>query len=339
MSCLPSPSADQCIEIYTPSDEEHISDADCYDVRVVHGSQDKSIEIYTPSDEEPISDADCYDVRVVHGSQDKSLNSSDLHAKAINLEPQALDLHKNPKPSDHLNTNSPSFDDDSKYQPSEKEAGGEPTPARLLPTPSSGSFKTFRNMPSLSSVKKNASSESQSESESESESDHESDDEGTAYKQAIEASKQDYVRVAPRKPDDVADHESDDEGTAYKQAIEASKQDYVRVAPRKPDDVVEDYAGDDYDEEEAFMQAIELSKHDESVRSSNEKHNGIKNLQRMLKPGDLFSVKSFQALWKLVEESMDHNTLDLERSMFVRYVVTPLRPTLISPFFFLSFAF
>ena len=305
MSCLPSPSADQCIEIYTPSDEEHISDADCYDVRVVHGSQDKSIEIYTPSDEEPISDADCYDVRVVHGSQDKSLNSSDLHAKAINLEPQALDLHKNPKPSDHLNTNSPSFDDDSKYQPSEKEAGGEPTPARLLPTPSSGSFKTFRNMPSLSSVKKNASSESQSESESESES----------------------------------DHESDDEGTAYKQAIEASKQDYVRVAPRKPDDVVEDYAGDDYDEEEAFMQAIELSKHDESVRSSNEKHNGIKNLQRMLKPGDLFSVKSFQALWKLVEESMDHNTLDLERSMFVRYVVTPLRPTLISPFFFLSFAF
>jgi len=305
MSCLPSPSADECIEIYTPSDEEHISDADCYDVRVVHGSQDKSIEIYTPSDEEPISDADCYDVRVVHGSQDKSLNSSDLHAKAINLEPQALDLHKNPKPSDHLNTNSPSFDDDSKYQPSEKEAGGEPTPARLLPTPSSGSFKTFRNMPSLSSVKKNASSESQSESESESES----------------------------------DHESDDEGTAYKQAIEASKQDYVRVAPRKPDDVVEDYAGDDYDEEEAFMQAIELSKHDESVRSSNEKHNGIKNLQRMLKPGDLFSVKSFQALWKLVEESMDHNTLDLERSMFVRYVVTPLRPTLISPFFFLSFAF
>ena len=301
MSCLPSPSADECIEIYTPSDEEHISDADCYDVRVVHGSQDKSIEIYTPSDEEPISAADCYDVRVVHGSQDKSLNSSDLHAKAINLEPQALDLHKNPKPSDHLNTNSPSFDDDSKYQPSEKEAGGEPTPARLLPTPSSGSFKTFRNMPSLSSVKKNASSESQSESESES--------------------------------------ESDDEGTAYKQAIEASKQDYVRVAPRKPDDVVEDYAGDDYDEEEAFMQAIELSKHDESVRSSNEKHNGIKNLQRMLKPGDLFSVKSFQALWKLVEESMDHNTLDLERSMFVRYVVTPLRPTLISPFFFLSFAF
>mgnify|MGYP000306365654 FL=1 len=276
MSCLPSPSADECIEIYTPSDEEHISDADCYDVRVVHGSQDKS------------------------------LNSSDLHAKAINLEPQALDLHKNPKPSDHLNTNSPSFDDDSKYQPSEKEAGGEPTPARLLPTPSSGSFKTFRNMPSLSSVKKNASSESQSESESESES----------------------------------DHESDDEGTAYKQAIEASKQDYVRVAPRKPDDVVEDYAGDDYDEEEAFMQAIELSKHDESVRSSNEKHNGIKNLQRMLKPGDLFSVKSFQALWKLVEESMDHNTLDLERSMFVRYVVTPLRPTLLhSPFFFLSFAF
>ena len=103
--------------------------------------------------------------------------------------------------------------------------------------------------------------------------------------------------------------------------------------------MVEDYAGDDYDEEEAFMQAIELSKHDESVRSSNEKHNGIKNLQRMLKPGDLFSVKSFQALWKLVEESMDHNTLDLERSMFVRYVVTPLRPTLISPFFFLSFAF